>query len=119
MRRTSRRLRRNSDLVEKVRDELLKLTIGTGGKSSHRKLTPKWEIGLYESSDDSYFAGLKLTGPPKSGRRYGQTVTLRRDQLYTRSKGGWRRSCVWRLTPETVATFAEQIAKILQDPRAQ
>ena len=106
-----RRLARNSDLVGKVRDEMLKLTVGTGGKPSHRKLAPDWEISFYEYRDDGpEYPYLLFLEHYRDGTRRTQRVPLRRDQVFTRSPGRWTRDCVWRVVPEVIETFAPQIA---------
>jgi len=105
---------------DEIREELLKLTVGKGGKPSHRTLTPDAEIGFYERSrrereaENDEFPYVLLLSIVAEGKRCEEIVRLRRHQVYTRTKGMWSRDCVWRLTPESATTFAAQIAAVLR-----
>ena len=99
-----------------IRDELLKLTVGKGGKQSYRKLAPGWEVSLWETGDREtatthpYVVRLSFT---VEGAKREQKVYLLPTQVHTRTRATWRRDSVWRLTPETAATFATQIAAVM------
>jgi hypothetical protein len=102
---------------DEVREELLKLTVGKGGKPSHRRLTPEAEVSLFESSregQDEGFPYVIVLRFDAAGQRREQKVHLRLEQVYTRTKGAWVRDSVWRLTPESAASFATQITAVLR-----
>jgi hypothetical protein len=99
----------------KIRDELLKLTVGKGGKQSYRDLAPGWEVSMWESERETatthpYVIRLRFT---VEGTKREQKVYLLPTQVHTRTRSMWKRDSVWRLTPEAAATFATQIAAVM------
>ena len=96
-------------------DELLRLTVGKGGKQSYRALAPGWEISMWESERETsathpYVMRLSFV---VEGAKREQKVYLLPTQVHTRTRSMWKRDSVWRLTPEAAATFATQIAAVM------
>ncbi|NBT35451.1 MAG: hypothetical protein EBT03_07915 [Betaproteobacteria bacterium] len=92
-----------------IRQVLESLTIGKGGVSSSKRIGPDLLLRFHENTRNASEAGF-----PYALSLGLQTVNLRRDDVFTKSKGRWSRDCVWRLTPEACARFAEQVAKVLE-----
>lgn len=100
-----------------IRDVLLKLAVGKGGKQSYRALAPGWEVSFWENGEreeaKTHPYAVRLTFAVEGAKRE-QRVPLRPDQVHTRTKATWKRDSVWRLTPEAAAAFATQIAAVMQ-----
>lgn len=95
---------------------LSKLVVGKGGTGTSKQLAK----GVMVSFDETLDRDVRSTYPYTLTLRVGtknQKVALTRDQVFTKSKGMWARDQVWRLKPEKVKEFTEQIARILADPR--
>lgn len=78
-----------------------------------RKIDDRWAISFeYDRQGDDFT--LTLRGGPKT-----QTVTVQRTLVETRTRSQWMTDATWRLTEEGIALYAQQIAKVLTDPRAK
>jgi hypothetical protein len=88
---------------------LSSLKVGKGGRGEEKDLGPDWTIGFYEnlgSQEQPYRLVLRF-------RYKSSTMGLLMSEVFTKSKGMWRRDQVWRLKPETVSRVAENIHSVM------
>lgn len=100
---------------EEVAKVLAGLTVGKGGVMSSKRLTPDVRVMFSENPDRDTWGthGYELALEVQGGRT--QRVLLKWKQVFSKTKTSmWARDRVWRLTPESVETFSEQIVKVLE-----
>lgn len=93
-----------------IADKLSKLTVGKGGEGSSMILGPDFDVRFHESGAE-YALSLRWRGKVSSR-------LIPASGVYSKTRDSmWRRDRVWRLTPEMVQFFSENIFNLMQDPR--
>lgn len=106
--------------VDDVAAILSKLMIGKGGKGSMQKITKDgdFSVSFDENGGNKEYPYTLTLSYLYKGRFRRSEQYLSRQDVFTKSGSAWARENVYRLKPETVQKYAEQIAKMLNDPRA-